>query len=175
MRVAATRLDLKQKAVDPAHDHGLASRYVGGGDGVPEFAVDEDLSARGKCGLRDAGFADQSLSAGNHLIAACFESDAHQECRDQAERNADRERGQQVDAHFRDGRIDKEQSSEREESDAADGEHAMGGEFGFGGEKRECAENEAQRGKAGGQQDSRAKAAIKMKTRPTVPGTTAPG
>ncbi len=146
------RLDLEQESVDAAHDDGLAGGHIGGGDGVPEFAVDEDLSARGKRGLRDSGFADHSLSAGDHLVAAGFESDAHQECGDQAERNADRERGEQVDAHFRDGRIDEEQASEGEERDAADGEHAVTGELGFGGEKREGAENQAQRGKARGQQ-----------------------
>ncbi len=130
----------------------LAGGQVGGGDGVPEFAVDEDLAARGERGLRDAGFADYSLRAGDHFVAAGFERDAHQERRNQSERNADRERGEQVDAHFRDGRIDEEQASESEESDAADGEHAVGGELGFGGEKCEGGENQAQRGKARGQQ-----------------------
>ena len=81
-----------------------------------------------------------------------MEGDAHQEGRDQAERNAHRERRQKVDTHFRDGRIDEEQSSESEERDAPDGEHAVGGKLGFGGEKCEGGQNEAQRGKARRQQ-----------------------
>ena len=144
--------DLEQKAVNPAYHDGLPDRDVGGGDGVPEFAVNEYLSARGKRGLGDAGFTDQSLRAGDQFITARFESDAHQERGDQSQGNADGQRGQQVDAHFRDRRIDEQQSPESEQCDAADSKHAVSGELGFGGEKRECGENQAQRGKARGQQ-----------------------
>src|ERR1022692_1427857 len=99
--------NVKNKRIDLAHYYRLACGYGGGRDGVPEFAVDENLSARRKRSLRDAGFTDQSLSAGDHLVAARFESDAHQECRNQAEWNADGERREQVDAHFRDWGIDE--------------------------------------------------------------------
>ncbi len=109
------------------------------------------------------------------LVAASFESDAHQERGDHAEGNADRERGEQMDAHFRDGRIDQKQAAESEERDAANGEHTVGGEFGFGGEKREGGKNQDQRGKARGQQVQGESRQTRMKTTPTVPGTTAPG
>src|ERR1700680_336100 len=146
------RFDLKHQPIYSKYHHGLARGQVRRRDGVPEFAVDEYLAARGKRSLRDASFTDQSLCAGDLLIAASFESDAHQERCDQSEGDADCERGEQVDAHFRDGRIDEEQSSKSEERDAANGEYAVAGELGLGGEKRECGQNEAQRGKARGQQ-----------------------
>src|SRR5580704_10028206 len=67
------RFDLKQEAVDAAHDYGLANGYFGGGDGIPKFAVDKDLAPRRQEGLRDAGLSHHAIFSGYNLVAACLE------------------------------------------------------------------------------------------------------
>ena len=57
------------------------------------------------CG--DSDFADQSLFAGDNFVAAGAHGDAHQKGGDNSERDADGERGRQMDAHFGDGRVDQ--------------------------------------------------------------------
>ena len=141
------RIDLEGEAVDLADYYELSGGQRGGRDGVPEFAVDEDFALRRECGLCDSGFAHQALGSGYYFIAPRFEGDGHQESGDQAERNAHCQRGQQVDAHFGDRRIDQKQASQGEKRDPADGEHSVGGELRFGGEESEGSENQSQRRK----------------------------
>ena len=52
---------LEQQAIHPAHHYRLAGGQVGGGYGVPQFAVNEYLAARSERGLGNASLADQSL------------------------------------------------------------------------------------------------------------------
>ena len=72
--------------------------------------MDKDFALRRECGLCDSGFAHQALRSGDDFVAPRFERDSHQEGCDQAERNAYGQRGQQVDAHFGNRRIDQEQA-----------------------------------------------------------------
>ncbi len=117
--------------------------------------MDKDFALRRECGLCDSGFAHQALGSGDYFIAPRFERDRHEEGGDQAERNADGQRGQQVDAHFGDRRIDQKQASQGEKRDASDGENSVRGEFRFGGEESERAENQSQRRKTRGQKIQR--------------------
>ena len=87
----------------------------------------------------NSDFADQSLFAGDNLVAAGAHGDAHQECRDDSERNADGERGHETNAHFGNGRVDQKQSAQGQQDNSACGEHAVAGELGFSGEQREGA------------------------------------
>ncbi len=66
-------------------------------------------------------------------------------------------------------RIDQQQAAERDQHDAADGQHPMGGKLGFCGEERECAQNQHQRGKAGGQQIQREDREQNKDDRPPFP------
>src|SRR5579863_9525868 len=149
------RFDLKQESVDATDDNRFSNGQIRGRDGIPEFAVHEYFSARRERGLGDANFADQALRPGDNFIPSSLESDAHQECGDEAERNAYRKRGEQVNPHFRDWRIDQQQSPKSKQRDAADGEHAVASEFRFSGEERKRAENEHQRGEARGKKIQR--------------------
>ena len=108
------RFDLKQEAIDLTHHHGLAGGHVGKRNGVPEFAVDEYFPSGRKCSLGDASLSHQAFHAGYNFVSPRFQSQGHQERSDETEWNADRERGEQVDAHFGDRGIDEEQSSESE-------------------------------------------------------------
>ena len=105
--------------------------------------------------LHDAGFSDQALLSGDDFVAAGPQRDGHQERRDDAERNADCQRGEEMNAHFGDRGVHQEKAAEREERDASDGENSMGYKFGFGGKESESSEDQDQRGEAGREQIQR--------------------
>lgn len=145
-------IDSEGQAVDLA-DYDLFSGGDGdSGDGVPEFAVDEDFSGRGELGFRDTDFADQALLAGDDFVAAGADGDAHQESGDDSERDAHGEGGGEADAHFGDGAVDQEQAADGEKGDASGGEDAVAGEFGFGGEEGEGSDDHGDGGETHGQQ-----------------------
>ena len=70
-------------------------------------------------------------------------------------RDADRERREQVHAHFRNRRVDQQQAAESEQHDSADGENSVRRELGFGGEESEGSQDQSQRGKARGKKIQR--------------------
>nr|UXE45691.1 hypothetical protein Hi04_10k_c5190_00029 [uncultured bacterium] len=123
--------------------------------------MNEDLALWRERSLRDSGLAKQTLGSSHDFIAACFEGDRHQESSNQSEWDADGERCQEMDAHFRDRRINQEQAAQRQKNDASDGQDSMGGKLGLGSKQSECAQNESQCGeprrkkikRKGGQQD----------------------
>ena len=99
-------VDSEREPIDPAHDDAFSGGNGDRGDGVPKLAVDKNFSGRRERGLRNSDFANHSLFAGDNLVAAGAHGDAHEKGRNKSERDADGERGQGVDAHFGDGRVD---------------------------------------------------------------------
>ena len=56
--------------------------------------MDEHFSPRRKGALRHTHLSNQSLDAGDDFIAPRFQSDGHQEGRDESQGNADRQGGE---------------------------------------------------------------------------------
>ena len=68
------RFDLKQESVYAAHDYGHADGNIGGGDGVPEFAVNKDLSSWRNSSLSNTGLSHESFDAGYNLVPSSLKS-----------------------------------------------------------------------------------------------------
>jgi hypothetical protein len=85
---------VQRQTVDFANDDELAGRQCGRCERIPQFAVHKDFSLRRQRGLRDSGLSHQTLGTGDHFVAPCFESDSHEEGRDQPEWDADGQRGE---------------------------------------------------------------------------------
>ena len=85
-------IDPQRESIDLAHDDAFSGGNGDCGEGVPSLAMHEYFSGRPQHGLRNPDFADQSLLAGDNFVTASAQGDAHQESRDQSERDADGER-----------------------------------------------------------------------------------
>ena len=67
----------------------FSSGEVDGAEGVPYFAVDENLSSGRERRLGDANFTDQSLFAGRDFVSSGANGDGHEESGDGSQRDAD--------------------------------------------------------------------------------------
>ena len=93
-------------------------------------------------GLRDANFSHQSLRAGHHFVGPRLQGDAHQEDRDRSQRNAHRQRGQQMHPHLRNGRVHQQQSAQNHGDHSADRQNPMRGKLRLQREQRKRREDQ---------------------------------
>ena len=105
------RIDSQREAIHLADNYAFSRGDIQRGDGVPDFSVDEDFSARRQGRFGDTDFPNQPLLSGHNLVAPGAHSDAHQKCGNQAERNSDRKRRHEPDSHLRNRAIDQQEAS----------------------------------------------------------------
>ena len=122
---------VQHKVFNPANNHSAASIHIGRRDGIPKFALDEDLAGRRERRTDNRHLTDHSLLAGYDFISACLQSDRHKKDSDMPDREATAKAAQRLNAHLRDWAVNKQERAQDHQHDAACPKDAVRLKLGF--------------------------------------------